>query len=256
MSAVEALKAARAAGIELALDGDDLALSAASAPPAAVLDALSRHKAEIVALLRPGRDGWSGEDWQVYFDERAGIAEFDGGLPRAEAEAQAFECCVVEWLNRNPVCSPPGRCLGCGGSEDSLRQAAAIRHRTDRPCLAAFALLGGMACKSEGRGGRRPITDPGGRLMGKRSNFERREADFYPTPRAAVVPLIPYLRAAASGPLPSRAAGDGALVRHLESFGLRCVYSRRHPHRPGCACARPLRRGRCDHHKSALHPRR
>jgi hypothetical protein len=29
--------------------------------------------------------------------------------------------------------------------------------------------------------------------MGKRSNFERREADFYPTPRAAVVPLIPYL---------------------------------------------------------------
>ena len=82
MSAVEALKAARAAGIELALDGDDLALSAASAPPAVVLDALSRHKAEIVALLRPGRDGWSAEDWQVYFDERAGIAEFDGGLPR------------------------------------------------------------------------------------------------------------------------------------------------------------------------------
>jgi hypothetical protein len=52
MSAVEALKAARAAGVELALDGDDLALKAASAPPAAVLDALSRHKAQIVALLR------------------------------------------------------------------------------------------------------------------------------------------------------------------------------------------------------------
>ena len=83
---------------------------------------LSRHKAEIVALLRPGRDGWSAEDWQVYFDERAGIAEFDGGLPRAEAEARAFECCVVEWLNRNPVCSPPGRCLGCGGSEDAHDQ--------------------------------------------------------------------------------------------------------------------------------------
>ena len=41
MSAAEALKAARAAGIELALDGDDLVLEAASAPPAAVLDALS-----------------------------------------------------------------------------------------------------------------------------------------------------------------------------------------------------------------------
>jgi hypothetical protein len=29
--------------------------------------------------------------------------EFDGGLPRAEAEGQAFACCVVEWLNRNPT---------------------------------------------------------------------------------------------------------------------------------------------------------
>ena len=117
MSAVAALKAARAAGVHLGIDGDHLVLKAASAPPTAVLDALSRHKAEIVALLRPGRDGWSAEDWQVYFDERAGIAEFDGRLSRAEAEARAFECCVAEWLNRNPVCSSPGHCLECGGSE-------------------------------------------------------------------------------------------------------------------------------------------
>lgn len=117
MSAVDALKAARAAGVELAIDGDDLALKSASAPPAAVLDALSRHKAEVVALLRPGEDGWSAEDWLVFFDERAGIIEFDGGLPRAEAEAQAFACCVVEWLNRNPDRSPAGRCLGCGDRE-------------------------------------------------------------------------------------------------------------------------------------------
>ena len=30
--------------------------------------------------------------------------------------------------------------------------------------------------------------------MGKRSTFERREADFYPTPQKAVLPLIPFLR--------------------------------------------------------------
>jgi hypothetical protein len=82
-----------------------------------MLDALSRHKADIVALLRPGRDGWSAEGWQVYFDERAGIAEFDGRLSRAEAEARAFECCLSEWLNRNPVCSSPGHCLECGVRE-------------------------------------------------------------------------------------------------------------------------------------------
>jgi hypothetical protein len=117
MSAVEALKAARAAGVELALDGDDLVLKAASAPPAAVLDALSRHKAEIMVRLRPAEDGWSAEDWQVFFEKRAGIVEFDGGLPRPEAEARAFACCVVEWLNRNPERSPAGRCLGCGDRE-------------------------------------------------------------------------------------------------------------------------------------------
>jgi hypothetical protein len=59
--------------------------------------------------------------------------------------------------------------------------------------------------------------------MGKRSNFERREADFYPTPRAAVTPLIPYLRGIGSFVEPC--AGDGALVRHLEEFGLCCVYA-------------------------------
>ncbi len=59
--------------------------------------------------------------------------------------------------------------------------------------------------------------------MGKRSSFERRPADFYPTPRAAVLPLIPYLRGIRSFAEPC--AGDGALVRHLEANGLRCVYA-------------------------------
>jgi hypothetical protein len=33
----------------------------------------------------------------------AGRFEFDAGMPRPEAEAQAFEACIVEWLNRNPT---------------------------------------------------------------------------------------------------------------------------------------------------------
>lgn len=117
VSAIEALRAARAAGIRLEIDGDDLLLEASAPPPEDVLNLLSRHKADIVALLRPVEDGWSAEDWQVFFDERAGIAEFDGGLPRAEAEAQALACCVDEWLNRNPERSPVGRCFGCGDRE-------------------------------------------------------------------------------------------------------------------------------------------
>lgn len=118
MTVCEALSAARAAGVTLKFEGRDLVLSAATAPPHGVISALTRHKSAIVELLRS--DKWSALDWMTYFDERAGIAEFDGGLQRAVAEARAFECCVVEWLNRNPVSSPPGRCLHCGGGDGTL----------------------------------------------------------------------------------------------------------------------------------------
>ena len=91
-----------------------------------------------------------------------------------------------------------------------------------------------------------------GRVMGKRSSFERRERDFYPTPRAAVLPLIPHLRGIRTFAEPCcwrrRAGPASGIVRPA----LRLC--RRHRDRPGCACARPLRRGRCDHHQPALHP--
>ena len=114
MNAVETLKAARAAGIRLGIDGDALTLEAPAAPPPALLDLLLRHKVGVVALLRPANDGWAADDWLAFFEVRAaGIA----GLPRTEAEARAFSCCVVEWLNRNPARSPAGRCLGCGNAD-------------------------------------------------------------------------------------------------------------------------------------------
>jgi hypothetical protein len=58
--------------------------------------------------------------------------------------------------------------------------------------------------------------------MGKRSNFERIPRDFYSTPYVAVSPLIPHLRGVRTFAEPC--CGDGALVNHLESHGLRCVY--------------------------------
>ncbi len=45
------------------------------------LSVRSRSKVGIVALHRPGDDGWLAEDRQNHFDERAGTAEFIGGLP-------------------------------------------------------------------------------------------------------------------------------------------------------------------------------
>jgi len=61
--------------------------------------------------------------------------------------------------------------------------------------------------------------------MGKRSNFERRERDYYPTPATAVPPLIPHLRRHGVRTFAEPCCGGGALVNHLEGFGLRCTYA-------------------------------
>ena len=78
MTAVEALMAARSAGIQISVDGDDLVLESASEPPVAVVDLLTEHKAGILTILRSGEAAWPAEDGQVYCDERAAIAEFEG----------------------------------------------------------------------------------------------------------------------------------------------------------------------------------
>jgi len=56
--------------------------------------------------------------------------------------------------------------------------------------------------------------------MGKRSAFDRIERDFYPTPMAAVVPLIPHL--APNTQFCEPCAGDGRLIAWLESWGHMC----------------------------------
>lgn len=65
--------------------------------------------------------------------------------------------------------------------------------------------------------------------MGKRSNFERRERDFYPTPYEAVIPLMNHIATHDFNGNPFRfaepCAGNGVLVNHLESFGLKCYWA-------------------------------
>lgn len=56
--------------------------------------------------------------------------------------------------------------------------------------------------------------------MGKRSNFERRERDFYPTPERAVMALIDHIPFVHSFSEPC--AGDGTLIDHLEARGYLC----------------------------------
>jgi hypothetical protein len=96
MSAAQALKAARAAGIRLDVEGDDLVLEACAEPPPVVLDLLLQHKAGVVALLRPADDGWSAEDWLAFYDERAGMADCDERVPRMGVKTRALDCCIAQ----------------------------------------------------------------------------------------------------------------------------------------------------------------
>jgi hypothetical protein len=52
--------------------------------------------------------------------------------------------------------------------------------------------------------------------MGKRSNFDKVEKDYYPTPLAAVVPLVPFLPVGAFN-FAEPCAGDGRLSRHVST---------------------------------------
>ena len=54
--------------------------------------------------------------------------------------------------------------------------------------------------------------------MGKRSDFDRVPRDFYPTPEAAVLPLIPHLPKRFNYCEPC--AGDDALIGHIEKLTL------------------------------------
>ena len=55
--------------------------------------------------------------------------------------------------------------------------------------------------------------------MGKRSNFERIERDFYPTPFEAVEPLIPHLPDKFTFAEPC--AGNGILIEYLQKNGFK-----------------------------------
>ena len=113
----------RAAGGRIMIIEDRLKVRAPLPLSDKLVAELRLHKAEVLAFLQDRKSVWTPEDWQAFFDERAAIAEHDGGLSRADAEQRAFECCVMEWLWRNPPpATGPERCAHCGEplGEDGL----------------------------------------------------------------------------------------------------------------------------------------
>ena len=105
MNGAFALKMARKAGVSVQVNGGALTLAADAEPPQDVLELLRTHKAQVMALLQTGGAGWSGEDWRAFYDERAALVHFEGGLSPECAEAYAFGLVIAEWRERNSGCS-------------------------------------------------------------------------------------------------------------------------------------------------------
>ncbi len=104
-----------ARGSRLVVDGPSDALSDR------VVEELRALKPEILALLSTTREDsrWDAADWEAYFDERAAVREYDGGLPRGEAEQLAFEDTVTQWLclHPAPASNPQEGCVHCGAGD-------------------------------------------------------------------------------------------------------------------------------------------
>ena len=121
MSAANVVMAARAAGIQTsASKGDDLLYESASSAT------VTGRAGTAVAEHKPAIRVVASADAKTAGRRRTGMPSSMSapaspssmvGCSRQLADAQAFSCCVSEWLNRNPVSSSPEQCLGCAGDE-------------------------------------------------------------------------------------------------------------------------------------------
>lgn len=92
MSAAEILERAKAAGVTLWNEEGALRYRGDKAAAESLLPILKAHKPELLVALR-AED--AAEDLREHFEERAGILEYDAGLPRAQAELEAARITVT-----------------------------------------------------------------------------------------------------------------------------------------------------------------
>jgi hypothetical protein len=115
-----------------------------SQPLAEVMAILKERRLDVQAVLSARAhatktrtrepDTWGADDWRAFFDERAGIREFDGRLPRLEAERLALADCAEHWLQRNSPAphGPENGCWQCGGAGTEADGADPLTSRNCR----------------------------------------------------------------------------------------------------------------------------
>lgn len=118
MIAAAVLKAAEAAGVHIKIDNGDLVLEADAPPPDSIVDALSSEKAGIIALLKTQNgDSINQSNMALFPSTRS--SQVDQIPPFREAPGiNPDETAINDWLNSNPVATPPDRCAWCFRAED------------------------------------------------------------------------------------------------------------------------------------------
>lgn len=99
MTAAEIVDQVCTSGAKITVAGDYLELTAPRPLPDELLGRVAAHKPEIMKILR--RQDTEAEDLREYFEERAGILEYDGGLPRAKAEREAAKITATYARNQD-----------------------------------------------------------------------------------------------------------------------------------------------------------
>lgn len=113
MSPLQVLRTARRNGLDVRLSHGGLRLVARLEPAQRIIDELIAHKPAIIELLTPDASGWTGEDYETFYEERAAILEYEHDVPHPEAEARAREQTDAERELRLAA-YPPLRASGNG----------------------------------------------------------------------------------------------------------------------------------------------
>jgi hypothetical protein len=117
-------------GGTLRVAGDVLKVRFGSDPTPELVAAIRAHKPDVIAYLsRPAGATWTAHEWQAFFDERAGIRQFDGHHSRAQAEQDAFEDCLAQWLALHPP-APGEASAGCFACGKGARDPDLVPHLT------------------------------------------------------------------------------------------------------------------------------
>ena len=117
MNATAIIGRIRAAGGDITLAEEGIRLKV----PASLHDeAVAEIRAQKNAIRRALKDEtdvpWDAQGYRTFYRERA---ETPGGQVCAQAEAAAFEVCIVEWLNRHPDPSDARCCIWCKVQDQS-----------------------------------------------------------------------------------------------------------------------------------------